>query len=167
MSDVTPVRKRDRVRGWLGKTTKESAGAPAQGSAALQTAASQQPDNVPTQPVQIPTPITPQSSGQSIHFVPHVLQGLAADDRSLVQAYIGPNISDTIKAAYDAATRQRQVCEAKVWSGSEKANKVILWLDRFKTTVDVVANADPIHVGLPWAGMRLLLEVCSYARFWR
>ena len=41
----------------------------------------------------------------------------------------------------------------------DEADNVILWLDRFKQVGDVAVNVDPIHAGLPWAGVRLLLEV--------
>lgn len=41
----------------------------------------------------------------------------------------------------------------------EEADKVLLWLDRLKQVGDITVNADPIHAGLPWAGIRLLLEV--------
>jgi len=37
----------------------------------------------------------------------------------------------------------------------------MLWLDRFKSVGDVVANVAPLHVGVPWAGVRILLEVCT------
>ena len=40
-----------------------------------------------------------------------------------------------------------------------EADTVMLWLDRFEPVEDIAVNADPIHVGLPWAGVRLLLEV--------
>lgn len=33
------------------------------------------------------------------------------------------------------------------------------WLDRLKQVGDIASNADPVHVGLPWAGIRVLLEV--------
>ncbi len=45
----------------------------------------------------------------------------------------------------------------------EKADKVVGWLNRFAAVGDVVANVDPVHVGLPWAGIRLLLEVKAHA----
>jgi ankyrin repeat domain-containing protein 50 len=41
----------------------------------------------------------------------------------------------------------------------EKADNIVKWLDRFKQVGDVTSNADPVHVGLPWAGIRFLLEV--------
>ena len=39
------------------------------------------------------------------------------------------------------------------------ADKVLLWLDRFKSVGDIAVNVDPIHAGLPWAAIRLLLEI--------
>ena len=41
----------------------------------------------------------------------------------------------------------------------EQADKVVRLLDRFKAVGDIVANVDPVHVGLPWAGVRAILEV--------
>jgi ankyrin repeat domain-containing protein 50 len=35
----------------------------------------------------------------------------------------------------------------------------VKWLDRFKQAGDVASNADPVHLGFPWAGIRVLLEV--------
>lgn len=59
------------------------------------------------------------------------------------------------------------LCEQRRWSFSlghhtysvrEEAEKVIKWLNRFKQAGDVAVNADPVHAGLPWALIRLLLE---------
>jgi hypothetical protein len=41
----------------------------------------------------------------------------------------------------------------------DEVDKVISFLDRIKDVGDLAVNADPIHAGLPWAGIRLLLEV--------
>jgi hypothetical protein len=41
----------------------------------------------------------------------------------------------------------------------EQADKFVRLLDRFKAVGDLVANVDPVHVGLPWAGVRAILEV--------
>jgi len=46
----------------------------------------------------------------------------------------------------------------------DKADKVMLWLDRFKSAGDEVANVAPLHVGLLWAGVRMLLEVLHFAQ---
>ena len=39
------------------------------------------------------------------------------------------------------------------------AEKIVHWLNKFKTLGDVVVNFDPIHASLPWAGVRFLLQV--------
>jgi hypothetical protein len=43
-------------------------------------------------------------------------------------------------------------------------DKVVRFLDKFKAVGDVVANIDPFHAGLPWAGIRAILEVCMTRR---
>jgi hypothetical protein len=68
-----------------------------------------------------------------------------------------------------ARTRDLQdACKDRSWQWSyrgrevclrDEADKVLRFLDTFKSVGDVVANADPIHVGLPWAGIRIILEV--------
>jgi hypothetical protein len=42
------------------------------------------------------------------------------------------------------------------------ADKVFDWLNKFKQIGDIVANVDPLHVGVPWAGIRFLLQVSSF-----
>ncbi|KAL8626046.1 hypothetical protein Q9189_008273, partial [Teloschistes chrysophthalmus] len=67
-----------------------------------------------------------------------------------------------------AAAKQKQgFCITKRWTYTfagrtvvlkEEADKVVGWLNRFTAIGDVVANVDPVHIGLPWAGIRLLLQ---------
>ncbi|KAJ9218119.1 hypothetical protein DTO166G4_510 [Paecilomyces variotii] len=61
---------------------------------------------------------------------------------------------------------KRDICKRKKWtfefngrtiSLGEQAEKVIQWLDKIKAVGDVTVNVDPIHAGLPWAGVRMLL----------
>jgi hypothetical protein len=63
---------------------------------------------------------------------------------------------------------KRKVCEDKRWTFQFKehtvrlrdtADKVIVWLDKFKAVGDIAVNVDPMHAGLPWAGIRFLLQV--------
>jgi hypothetical protein len=42
---------------------------------------------------------------------------------------------------------------------SNVADRVCVWLNKFKQIGDIAVNADPVHAGLPWAGVRLLLQV--------
>lgn len=42
------------------------------------------------------------------------------------------------------------------------ADKIITWMDKFKAVGDTVIQIDPMHAALPWAGVRLLLQVCCF-----
>jgi hypothetical protein len=73
-----------------------------------------------------------------------------------------------LKQALDATKEKQRCCIEKRWRFTfagrvvilkEEADKVVRWLNRFKAVGDVATNADPIYTGLPWAGIRLLLEV--------
>lgn len=81
------------------------------------------------------------------------------------------DINAVVRDALQTAKEKQRVCREKRWTltfrGKEillqdKADKVVEWLDHFKDIGDVAANADPVHIGLPWAGVRVLLKVC----FW-
>lgn len=39
--------------------------------------------------------------------------------------------------------------------------KVAHWIKRFLQVGDVIVNYDPGHTALPWAAVRLILQVCS------
>jgi hypothetical protein len=40
------------------------------------------------------------------------------------------------------------------------ADKILSWVEKFKEIGDIAAQYDPGHAALPWAGVRLLLQVC-------
>lgn len=63
------------------------------------------------------------------------------------------------KQRYCIEKRWKFIFGGRIVDVKEEADKVVSWLDRFKAVGDIVANVDPMHVGLPWAGIRLLLEV--------
>lgn len=74
--------------------------------------------------------------------------------------------------ALTAAKKKQRYCIEKRWTliftgrtvvVKEEADKVVGWLNRFKAVGDIITNVDPMHVGLPWAGIRLLLEVKARA----
>lgn len=44
-------------------------------------------------------------------------------------------------------------------SVSQLYGKVATWAQKFLSVGDVVAQIDPVHVGLPWAAVRLVLTV--------
>ena len=94
-------------------------------------------------------------------------------DRAVIQENILPvanDVESALEAVLMAAREKQQMCHDKRWTFTirgrlvrlrDEADKVVMWLDRFKVVGDIAANADPMHAGLPWAGIRLLLEVLS------
>nr|POE76720.1 hypothetical protein CFP56_75884 [Quercus suber] len=134
MSSNIPPRKRDRLLSVFRRQEHKSAG---------------------------PSVSTPSGHTPNDPFLQETLQKLTEREQLVIQQHITSDISTTIQAAHDAAEKQKSICQQQRWPGSEKADKVLRWLDRFKSVGDIVANADPVHVGLPWAGIRMLLEVCQ------
>ena len=104
-----------------------------------------------------------------------MLKRLSDDNRATLQDYISHNASDidlALEQALAAAKKKQRCCIEKRWRFTftgrtvvlkEMADKVVGWLNRFTAVGDVVANVDPVHMGLPWAGIRLLLEVKARA----
>lgn len=115
---------------------------------------------------------TPSSNLNLLH---DVLKRLSDNDRATLQDFMFHNASDidlALEQALAAAKEKQRYCIEKRWTFTftgrtvvvkEEADKVVGWLDRFKAVGDIVANVDPMHVGLPWAGIRLLLEVKARA----
>jgi hypothetical protein len=113
----------------------------------------------------------PTADTQSRNILDKALGLLEERERVIIRENILPNMDDTGLALEDvlkAAQEKQKTCDDKRWALMirgrpvilrEEADKVIVWLDRFKAVGDIAMNADPIHAGLPWAGIRLLLEV--------
>ncbi|KIW99831.1 uncharacterized protein Z518_10759 [Rhinocladiella mackenziei CBS 650.93] len=120
--------------------------------------------------------LTPQSnaSGTSTatqrDFQGRVFLLLPPQDQDTIRQHTVPNARDVDAIVQQAltATRQKQaICQAKRWVFTfrghtvvlrDKADNIVKWIERFKQAGDIASNADPVHVGLPWAGIRLLLE---------
>jgi hypothetical protein len=104
-------------------------------------------------------------------FFNRVLELLPRREQKTIQEYTletTKDIDSALQEAFTAVQDKQQLCEGKRWTFTfgghtirlrDEADRVILWLDRFKQVGDIAVNADPIHAGLPWAGIRLLLEV--------
>jgi hypothetical protein len=68
-----------------------------------------------------------------------------------------------------AAETKRQQCLRKRWKIKKKNGEVIIvrdvfekiikWINTFKTIGDIVVQYDPGHASLPWAGLSLLMQV--------
>ena len=37
--------------------------------------------------------------------------------------------------------------------------KIMTWVERFMTIGDLIANCNPVHAALPWAGLKFILNV--------
>ena len=121
----------------------------------------------------------PQSSPSTFataQLLQNALHRLKDEERTTIERHIplaSIDVQSAVQGAINAANDKRQACLDKRWSFTlngkdvilrEKADKVVHWLDRFKSIGDVAVNADPMHAGLPWAGIRLLLEVWKSCR---
>ena len=105
-------------------------------------------------------------------FLDRALKLLPQREQKTIQEHtlkITKDIDSALQEAFTAVQDKQQLCEGKRWTfifgGNtirlrDEADRVMQWLDRFKQVGDIAVNADPIHAGLPWAGIRLLLEVC-------
>jgi hypothetical protein len=113
------------------------------------------------------------TTGSSI--LADALEALERDDRETIRTLLLPANATSIDTAFDealgCAKGLQQRCANKRWSWDYKGRQVYLFdqvdkvvqlLDKFKAVGDVVANVDSVHVGLPWAAIRAILEVCIY-----
>jgi hypothetical protein len=100
------------------------------------------------------------------------LEALQSDHRETIRILLQPtnvvSADDAFDEVHAHARELQQRSKAKRWTWTyrgrqiylfEQADKVVRLLDRFKAVGDIVANVDPVHVGLPWAGVRAILEV--------
>jgi hypothetical protein len=123
----------------------------------------------------------PDAGASSLAYTSHsssgnnVLEGalkrLSPSDRTILWEYIilaSHDVDFALRQALAAAKQKQQYCIEKRWAFTfagrkitlkEEADKVIHWLHRFRAVGDVAVNADPMLAGLPWAGIRLVLEV--------
>ncbi|KAI9709019.1 MAG: hypothetical protein M1828_002553 [Chrysothrix sp. TS-e1954] len=142
----------------------------------LPDAISQDPPSLITQASQSSTTSIPSNQHVARCFLDKALQLLSDSEQRTIRDHLpdrGSGIQAALDNAYNAAQQKRQLCQKKRWSWTvrgrniavaDQVDKVILWLDKFKGIGDVASNADPVHVGLPWAGIRLLLEVAVTER---
>ena len=156
-----PPRKRDRFRGILGKTRSRSANTKTQ--------------NTRTQSTATPARTKSQRPADTrVHssILADALEELGSDDRDTIRSILPKDavgISAAFEGAHDCAKQLQQQCANDRWSWeyrgrqiyfSEQMEKILQFLDRFRCVIDVASNAEPVQIGLPWAGIRAILEVC-------
>lgn len=175
------MRKRDRLLAKLlppkpigNDTASGSSGSfPIQGAVSANTALSTHSDTPKASRAASPVggqPPRPLST-QSQDFLKKALALLDEQNRRIIQAYIPKSTTDiepALRYVLDAAKQQKTLCESKRWrirfgdsdiTLRDEADEMFRRLDKIKQFGDIVVNVDPLHAGLPWAGIRLLLEV--------
>ena len=93
---------------------------------------------------------------------------VSPDDRAL----IGLPCSDKLQLLRDVAVateEKKKLCIQKRWKYTRRngekiilrdvLNKILTWVDKFKTVMDMVVQYDPGHAALPWACVRFILQV--------
>jgi hypothetical protein len=128
-----------------------------------------------SQPLQRPS--APNVSGiasgeqSADYFLKHALLKIGKRAQRTIEDLLPKGYSDVDSAlsiAYNFARERQKQCEAKRWKVNfagrhvtlrDEADKILAFLDKFKAAGDVAVNSDPIHAGIPWAGIRMLLEV--------
>lgn len=115
--------------------------------------------------------LSPALDSFSHGLLKKTLEKLGERDRATIEEYISPSADDielALRSAFMAAQEQRRVCETRRCtlrfgkrdiSLRDEADKVVRLLDKCKQVGDIAVNVDPMHAGLPWAAIRLLLEV--------
>lgn len=189
-SNAAPTKKRDQLRRWrnLLSSSSETGTNQADGFSSSPSASelfTPKPTMSPPSVVSVCSSFQTQSSHSRAYstasaanvlgrdFSNKALQLLSEQERTTIQKHILPAIEDIdsmLLSAFNAAKDKQRLCENRRWTFTirghtvklrDEADKVVRWLDRFKQVGDIAANADPMHAGLPWAGIRFLLEVRS------
>jgi hypothetical protein len=171
---------KDRLRGI---TSRSRASSSSPGTSSILISASSSPSPAGLVAANSPSAsIAPSSSQQAIsnpssdpssnqNLLDEALKQVSDRDRATLRQFIpstSRDIDSAVEQALAAAEGKQGQCLEKRWRVTfagrefvlkEEADKVIRWLNRVKDVGDVIVNVDPVHAGLPWAGIRLLLEV--------
>ena len=146
-------RRRDRLRAWFRRSPSPLPSYTTPGST-------------------LPATSTSTDTRIASSILAEVLEALRSDYRETIRISLQPtnvvSADDAFDEVHAHAKELQQRSKIKKWSGTyrgrqvyvfDQADKVVQLLDRFKAVGDIVANVDPVHVGLPWAGVRFILEV--------
>lgn len=101
------------------------------------------------------------------------LEALTHNERDTIRKLL-PSTAISVDTVFDdvysCATelQRRSAMKRWVWTYNgrqvyvyDQMEKTLQLLDKFKSVGDVIANVDPLHVGLPWAGIQAILEVST------
>lgn len=96
------------------------------------------------------------------------LEKLSEEDKHELSRMRLDSKLDILQHLRTAAKKKQADCANRRWKFElngrqivlrDVAEKIIVWVDKFKQVGDIAVNFDPVHASLPWAGIRFLLEV--------
>lgn len=95
-------------------------------------------------------------------------EALHPDDKKLVYS-LQAKSSDCLDDVLKEARTKRDLAISKRWKVTKADGttvilrdvfeKLLSWVSRYTQVADTLANADPLHAGLPWGACRFLLQV--------
>ncbi|KAG4264834.1 hypothetical protein FPRO03_00118 [Fusarium proliferatum] len=93
------------------------------------------------------------------------------DDRTLLESIHAHDNADRVLADLQESIAQKEkISREKAWkitfSGRrilirDLLSKIVKWLDSFKAIGDIVSQIDPVHAGIPWSAVKLVLSVLT------
>jgi hypothetical protein len=136
----------------------------------------QGPSPTPSQPTTLATEIRLNTSNAPLHhhLWSEALRTLSLKEKEFISkhSHVGPkSLTAKLEEVLKSVEEKKKVCKEKQWGVTfggrtlilyEVANKVCGLLNKFTQIGDVAVNVDPLHAGLPWALVRLFLQVCSF-----
>ncbi|KAF2751050.1 hypothetical protein M011DRAFT_396327, partial [Sporormia fimetaria CBS 119925] len=108
-----------------------------------------------------------QCSDRTSDLWADALKLLSVEDRSIIGVQ-NPNKAAVLQKLLAVTTEKKELCLKKRWKYRGKNGDVVLrdqlekvtaWLVKFKDTGNAIAQYDPSHVALPWAGVLFLLQI--------
>lgn len=121
-----------------------------------------------------PSQTVPLPPSQVDEIFERVRANLTPDELAILKRYLPTGVVGVdvaVDAVLVSANDAQKLCTEKrsqkwtyQWRGKtvtfeDTAKSIVFMLDRFKFVGDGLSNIDPVHIGVPWAGVRLLLEV--------
>lgn len=91
---------------------------------------------------------------------------LSEEDRKLLpldeveRADYPEEVLREIRKSKDMCKGKQFSFKGKSFSTRDLAEKASIWVKRFQNIGDSVVQYDPVHAALPWAAVRLILQVC-------
>lgn len=109
--------------------------------------------------------------GQASNILADALEALDEHERKTIQTWLSPDTIDLDSALEETRSRAEELQARSVmkrWSWTyhgrqvfvqDQADKLVCFIDKFKSVGEAVAIIDPVHIGLPGAGVRSIIEV--------